>query len=590
MQRKSCLRITLFAGLLVLSFAPLVLSADEKADLAKAKAKQKEARQAAKKAAEAKKAADAKLAEEAARKEAEARRAAAEKLQQEREARGEAIEKFNPVRIGAAKDSSAVARFIDAQIEASLAAESVPASPQCTDEEFVRRAYLDITGVIPTSEQAKSFIDSRDSAKRSKLIDELLESTNYARHQSDLWMSLLVERTSDNRRVNFDSMRTWLNDQFAANTPWDQMVTKIITASGDQDANPAIGFFLSNNTVDKMTDETAKAFLGVQLQCAQCHDHKFNDWKQTEYWAMAQFYMKVQIGGLGKDGTPTIEEKPVVRRNKMNPLPESAKTVEPKFLQGESPILGKNEAYRPVLAKWMTSPTNPFFAKAMTNRIWSQFFGRGIVNPVDDMVGQNLPSHPELLKGLAGDFAANGFDLKHLIRSICNSAVYQRSSKPVPGNESAPAHLYATMPVKILSAEQLFDSIATVTKFQDPTKARERGANAKVGPLTARDRFVNFFTAGSDMVNPLEYEAGIPQVLKLMNSRQMGINNPQIVRNIVGTSRGTEAIEKIYLAAYARRPTAAESERLAKYVGQSQEPLSDVLWAVLNSSEFTLNR
>ncbi|MBL8867406.1 MAG: DUF1549 domain-containing protein [Planctomycetia bacterium] len=592
MRRKPLLGLMLLSGILLASVSLPGRAADEKAEKAKAKAKLKEQRVAAKKAAEAKKAADEKAAAEKERKEAEARRAAAEKIQKEREAKGESVAKFKPAKIGGDKDAIGVARFIDSHIDAKLAAEKVPASPASTDEEFLRRAYLDITGVIPTAEQAKSFLDSHDPAKRAKLVDELLESPNYGRHRADLWMGILVERTSDNRRVNFDSLRKWLAEQFAANKPWDAMVSDILTATGDQEKNPAVGFFLSNNTVDKMTDETAKAFLGVQLQCAQCHDHKFNDWKQTEYWAMAQFFMKVQVGGLGKDQTPGIQETQNVRRNKMNPLPESAKSVEPKFLQGEHPTVAKSEPYRPVLAKWMTAPTNPFFAKAMTNRVWAELFGRGIVNPVDDMVGQNLPSHPELLEGLAADFAANGFDVKHLIRSICNSAAYARSSKSVGGNETAAPHLYAKRSVRVLSAEQLFDSLAAVTKFQDNAKAREKGM--KAGPAGARERFVNFFLAGAEMVNPVEYEAGIPQALKLMNSRQTGAANPAIVRAVVGTARGTEAIEKIYLAALSRRPTPAESDRLAKYLdtsgGLSQDALGDVVWAVLNSSEFTLNR
>ncbi len=597
MKHRSLYRWVLLAAFSVMVFGQSVSLAQTKPQQAKAQAKakaQREQRLAAKKLAEDKKLAEEKAAEQKAKKEAEARRAEAEKLQKEREARGEAIEKFHPARIGDAKDHTAVARFIDAKINAKLAVENTPVSPACTDEEFVRRAYLDLTGVIPTLEQTTAFLEDKSPDKRAKLIDELLETPNYARHRADLWMNLLVQKTSDNRRVNFDSLRTWLTGQFAANRPWDAMVSDIVTATGDQEKNPAVGFFLSNNTVDKMTDESAKIFLGVQLQCAQCHDHKFNDWKQTEYWAMAQFFMKVQVGGLGRDQTPGIQETQNVRRNKMNPLPESAKQLEPKFLQGDYPKVTKAEPYRPVLAKWMTAPTNPFFAKAMTNRIWSELFGRGIVNPVDDMVGQNLPSHPELLTGLAGDFAANGFDVKHLIRSICNSDAYQRSSKSIDGNESAEPHLYAKMTVKVLSPEQLFDSLAAATKFQEPTAARAKAkAAGRNAPQGARERFVTFYLAGADMTSAVEYEAGIPQALKLMNSRQTGSSNPQAVRSIVGTTRGAEAIEKIYLTALSRRPTAAESEKLTKYVasaGLPQDALSDVIWAVLNSSEFTLNR
>jgi chemotaxis protein histidine kinase CheA len=581
MRRKPFLALALIAGFGLASLPHVGSAADEKANPKKQK-------QAAKKLADAKKAEEERQAAEAAKKAADAKRAEARKAAEENQA-----EPLKPARIGGEKDAAAVAKFIDAQVAAKLAAEKVPASPACTDEEFVRRAYLDLAGVIPTAEQAKAFLESTAADKRGKLIDELLDSPNYARHRADLWMALLVQRTSDNRRVDFASLRNWLDEQFAANKPWNEVTTDLLTSTGQQEKNPAVGFYLSNNTVDKMTDEVAKVFLGVQLQCAQCHDHKFNDWKQTDYWAMAQFFMKVEIGGVNKDPNPTVQEKPNVRRNaKNNTLPESAKQLDPKFLQGPMAEVGLGEPYRPVLAKWVTAPTNPFFAKATVNRVWAELFGRGIVNPVDDMVGQNLPSHPELLEALAADFAANGFDLKHLLRGVCNSAAYQRSSKPAAGNETAPPHLYAKMTVKILSPEQLFDSLAAVTKFEEP-RPKTRDKAVKGFQPGARDRFVTFFLAGAEMVSTVEYEAGIPQALKLMNSKQTASGNPLAVRSVVGNARGAEAVEKIYLSALSRYPTAAERAKLTDYVakaGNPQEALGDVLWAVLNSSEFTVNR
>ena len=579
MRRNSFLALTLLSGIALICFSDSGFSADEKGKKA---LKQLAKKLEAKKAEDAKKTADAKKAEDAKK------TTAAKKTEA-----GEQLEPLKPALLGGKKDTVAVAKFIDGRIDAQLAAEKVTASPVCTDEEFLRRAYLDISGVIPTAEQAKTFLASREANKRAKLIDELLASPNFGQHQADVWMSLLVQRTSDNRRVDFGSLRTWLAEQFTANKPWDAIATEIVTASGEQEKNPAVGFFLSNNTVDKMTDELCKSFLGVQLQCAQCHDHKFNDWKQTEYWAMAQFFMKVQVGGLGKEAKPNVEEKPFVRRNgKMNVLPESAKAVDPKFLQGPSPTIAQKDPARPVLAKWMTSPTNPFFARAMVNRVWGELFGRGIVNPVDDMVGQNLPSHPEMLTGLAADFAANGFDLKHLVRSICNSNAYQRSSKATAGNEKAAPHLYAKMAVKVLSPEQLFDSLSTVIKFDPKGAAVARDKSVKGFAAVPRDRFVAFFLAGAEMVSPTDYEAGIPQALKLMNSRITG-GGPLAVRAVIGLARGVEALDKIYLAALSRYPTDSEKARLTSYVSQAgtvQDGLSDVLWAVLNSSEFTLNR
>ena len=194
-------------------------------------------------------------------------------------------------------DAAALAHVIDSAVDQRLAAEKVKASPQADDAEFLRRVYLDLAGRIPPADKAAAFLDSNDPAKRAKLIDELLASDDYGKHMADVWKDLLVKRNSDNRTVTFDPLVDWLTKDFNQNTPWDQMVRDLMTAEGPQDENGAVTYFLANNTVDKMTDVTTKVFLGVQLQCAQCHNHPFTDWKQTEYWGMADFFMKVQQTG-----------------------------------------------------------------------------------------------------------------------------------------------------------------------------------------------------------------------------------------------------------------------------------------------------
>jgi hypothetical protein len=503
---------------------------------------------------------------------------------------------LKPALVGGTKDAAAVARLIDAEIDRRLAAEKVAPSPAATDAEFLRRLTLDLTGVVPTADRAAAFLDSAAPDKRAKLIDELLASPGYGHRQADVWAGLLVRKDSDSRRVDFSSFREWLADQFNRNRPWGELASDVLTAAGPQDKNPAVGFYLSNNDVDQMTDEVCRLFLGVQLQCAQCHNHPFTGWKQAEYWGMAQFFYKVQVSGLNtaKGQTPTAEETNRPRRGK-NALPDSAKAVPAKFLQGPSPTLSPAQPYRPTLAKWVTSPTNPFFAKAMVNRTWAGLFGRGLVDPVDDMAGAHEPSHPELLDALAADFAASGYDLKHLIRGICNSHAYQRSSKPTGGNEAADPSLFARAAVRVLAPEQLFDSLARVTGFDKQlTRQRDRkavGGGGKGAGPDPRARFVEFYLAGADGPNPIGYDAGIPQALRLMNSRVA--NGPQAVREAVGTARGPAAVERLYLATVSRRPTPAEAKRIADYLaanGNGVEPYSDVLWALLNSSEFAFNR
>ena len=310
----------------------------------------------------------------------EAERAKAEKMKAElaKNEKGTKPEKFTPARIG---DAPAVATFIDKEIAAKLENQKAPAGDRASDAEFLRRTYLDVAGVIPTATQTRMFLDDNSPGKRAKLVDDLLASDKFGRHVSDAWMGLLVTRTSDQRRISFEPLRDWLAGEFNKNRPWNQIASELIAAEGTQDKNPATTFYLSNNTVDKMTDTVSQVFLGVSIQCAQCHDHKFEDWKQTEYWSLAQFFMKVSVEGAGpgmKGSEPGVKEVKNPNRRRF-PLPEDAKTVPVRYLRDASPVnLPADGPSRPVLAKWVTSPTNPYFAKAMVNRVWRSSSVRGL--------------------------------------------------------------------------------------------------------------------------------------------------------------------------------------------------------------------
>lgn len=496
---------------------------------------------------------------------------------------------------GTSLDPKQLSRTIDRYIDQRLQNEKVTASPRADDAAFLRRAYLDITGRIPTVEKATAFLDNRDPAKRAKLIDELLAGKEYGTHQADIWQALLLPRNSDNRRLQFDPMVKWLEDNFNADKPWDKMVHEILTASGQQDKEPAVTYFLANSTVDKMTDSVSKVFLGVQLQCAQCHNHPFTEWKQTEYWGMAAFFLKTQIQpprpNAPNAAPPSVIDTPNPRRGR-NALPDSAKIVPAKFLAGEQPQVDAKAPLRPVLADWVTKADNPYFSKAMVNRVWSEFFGRGLVNPVDDMHDGNPASHPELLDELARQFAANGFDVKFLISAICNSQAYQRSSKPTGNNADASPAVLARMSIKVLSPEQLFDSL--VQALGAPGRANNVPQNKQPVRGQARNpraAFVAFFGL-EDGADPTEYQAGIPQALRLMNSPQLN-NNAVLNQYLKGDKKPNEVVEHLYLMTLSRRPTAREFERLTTYVrnhkGEPRQAYSDILWALLNSSEFTMN-
>src|SRR5262245_62004662 len=498
------------------------------------------------------------------------------------------------------KDAAALAKLIDAEVNKKLAEAKIAPSALASDDEFLRRAYLDITGVIPSADKAREFLDSTDPDKRAKLLDDLLADTNYGRRMADIWTAKLFPRDSANRFVVREPLYRWFEDEFNKNAPWNKLVTDLVTATGTVEENPAVTYFLANRSIDKLNDTVSQHFLGIQLQCAQCHTHPFTSWKQTEYWGMAAFFSKVRAdnpknANKGGDNTKIGVQENNSRKAAKDFLPESAKTVPARFLGGPSPTLNSAEPYRPVLAKWMTAPENPFFARALVNRTWAHLFGRGIVHPVDDMMPENEPSHPELLDALARHIAKTGeFDVKYLIKAICLSETYQRTSKPTPENKGD-AKLFSHMTMKVLSPEQLFDSLAQVTgRIGGPggPKGPKIAGGPKGGPVGARNQFVNFFLAGADSASAVDYEAGIPQALRLMNSPIA--NNPAAVRTIIGSgTKPEEAIERIYLTALSRRPTADEKAMLTAYVAKAGTPMTaygDILWAVLNSSEFTLVR
>jgi hypothetical protein len=486
-----------------------------------------------------------------------------------------------------------LANLIDKAIDERLKEQRVTPSAPADDAEFLRRVYLDIVGHIPTAEKSAAFLGSKEANKRAKLIDELLDSPDYGRHMADIWQTLLLPRSSDNRRLQTEPLEKWLEEAFNKDQPWNKLVHDLLTATGEQDKNGAVTYFVANPTVDKVTDNVTKAFLGVQLQCAQCHNHPFTEWKQTEYWGMAAFFMKVESTPAqmaARNGTsPEVKETEKPRRGR-NALPDSAKMLPPKFLGGAEPKVNKNEALRPVLADWLTTAENPYFARALVNRVWAQLMGRGLVNPVDDMHDGNPPSHPELMADLAEQFGAgNNFDVKYLIRAICNSKAYQRSGKPTAQNAEAGPELYARMAIKVLSPEQLFDSLRLTLgngrAALDPAPAKgPRGNN-----VSPRKQFVLFFET-EDGADSSEYQAGIPQALRLMNAPQL--NNSEAVLALLKGKTQEQAVDQLYLATLSRRPTTRERDMVERLM-KKEEPAkvyADVLWALLNSSEFTLNK
>ncbi|MCE9565439.1 MAG: DUF1549 and DUF1553 domain-containing protein [Planctomycetes bacterium] len=494
-----------------------------------------------------------------------------------------AAEKPNPV---------ALTKLIDDAVQKRLDTAKIPVSPAASDSEFLRRVYLDIAGVIPPGERVTNFLDSTDTDKRAKLIDELLASPEYARRMTDIWKALLIPNTAASARQKHEPMTQWLNASFTTNKRLDALAREVLTAGGLQDENGAVTFFLTHESLDEITDRVSRVFLGVQIQCAQCHKHPFGNWTQAEYWGMAAFFSKVKsvyvktgdVQRYGSKEDAASKSKPLLM------VPPSMKPTPPTFLRGERPNLPADGPSLPILAEWIASPKNPYFARASVNRVWHQFFGRGLVNPVDDMTEDNAASHPELLTALAREFAASEFDLKQMIRGICNSKAYQRTSKPVSSNATDKT-LYSHMAVKVMTPFQLSDSLESVWSLANNEKtppATDATRKVKAGE---RSRFAAFFM-GEDDPDPTEYQAGIPQALYLMNAGHH-YSIARAANEVANRKKTPELIvETLFLATLSRRPTEAEAKAMLAHIAKATDKRSanhDVLWSLVNCAEFTSN-
>lgn len=522
---------------------------------------------------------------------------------------------------------SAIATEIDRLIDERLAAENVPASPLADDAEFIRRTYLDITGRVPSAAAVTAFLTTTDPAKRSRLIDELLATPQFGASFAGIWRRVLVPPDANqNKPPNYAALEAWMAQHFNQNVPWDQTVRALLMAEGSVAESPPAIFYIANADAksfpqaDILTRTTSQAFMGVQLQCAQCHDHPFNtQWKQSDFWGMAAFFGRVQntaAGGNGAAGAATIVErlqqkagrkgKPTAKVNANGSIviPEESfhnvGTVIPaKFPGGAQPSLSDVPQLRPAFAAWLTAPNNKYFGPCIANRFWEHFMGRGMVNPVDDFNPDNKPSHPELLAILAQEFVQSGFDIKHLVRCICNSRAYQRSSVPVEGNKGGENTLFARMEIKVLSPEALADSleVALEGRATMPTGgvAMIRPAAKKAGgnpANTPRDHFVNFFNTKEEGAEAGDYSYGIPQALMLMNQVQFN-NGAAVVDRLMKTATPRErVVEQLYLATLSRKPAAEEMQQSLAYVMKQKTPregYNGLLWTLVNRSEFVLN-
>lgn len=495
-----------------------------------------------------------------------------------------------------------LAEQIDAFVDAALLAKKIPPSPRTDDAEFLRRVYLDVAGVIPPLDVVEPFLNDKQADKRAELIDGLLHSAEYARHMTDQWREHLIPSTAAAARRRHETGIQWLEEAFRTNRPYDEFVRGILTADGMQRNNGATTFLLTHQSLDEVTDRLSRVLLGVQITCAQCHPHPFADWKQEDYWGTAAFFSKVkhQYERIEK-----VEHYGVSERGDRKPImtPPSFMSVTPTFLGGVKPTLDPAEPYLPVFVDWLASDDNPYFARAFVNRLWRKLMGRGLVEPVDDLRAANPGTHPKLLALLGEQFRLHDFDIHYLIRALTLSETYQRTSRALDANRDD-VEWYSRMPVKVMAPYVLGDSIQTVIRLGDPPVAprtepvkpqqellKDEQFKAAQRARGGRDSFASFFR-GEENAAPTAYETGVPQALRLMNSQDMH-RGSRVVGQLAQKNKQPEVLlEQLYLATLTRRPTDEERQIVLRHLKSQPDPtraLYDVVWALLNSTEFATN-
>jgi hypothetical protein len=482
-----------------------------------------------------------------------------------------------------------------------------PAEP-ADDAAFLRRLSLDVAGRIPAVSEVRRFLADRGPDKRARAVENLLDSPAYVNHFTNVWLELLMpEANADfQRRFLLPGIEAWLRQQFRDNVPYDRMVRELLTLPLGNDprqrqqleqalfrggaAPSPLGFYLAKEgRPENLAATTARLFLGVRLECAQCHDHPFGRWTREQFWGQAAFFAGIRPIPAGEFFRPLSE---VPDRRELQ-IPNTERVAQARFLDGSEPRWKYRQGARTTLAEWVTRADNPFFTRAAVNRMWAHFFGIGLVEPVDDMNEDNRPSHPELLDELARAFADHGFDFKFLARALTLSKAYSLDSAVV-GPDRPDPRLFTRMAVKGLTPEQLFDSFVQATGYRDPARSnRQRFLDG-----SPRSTFLAKFSAPEKRT---EAQTSIPQALALMNSGLVGeatnLERGELLVAVVNSPfMDTPAkVETLFLATLSRPPRSDEAAGLAAYVdkggaaGDPRKALADVFWALLNSTEFIFN-
>ena len=487
--------------------------------------------------------------------------------------------------------------YIDQMVHAKLKKLRITPSELCDDATFIRRAYLDITGTIPKADEVREFVDSMSAGKRIDLVDRLLDRKEFA----DLWVmkfaELLQIRSNQNEFQYKPALLyyNWLQEQFNQNRPIDQIVKSILTAEGSNFQNPAASYFQVERDTLKTTENAAQVFMGMRIQCAQCHNHPFDRWTMNDYYSFAAFFPQV----TRKPGDDPRETVIYAKADGEVPHPVTKKPMAPKFLGGDRPEIAKGQDRREVLADWLASTNNPYFARNLANIVWSHFIGKGIIDPVDDVRISNPAINPELLEALGGRFMDYKYDFKKLVRDICNSRTYQLSTRANESNALDDRN-FSHASIRRIRAEVLLDVINQVTENADKFQGLPRGARAvEIADGAVNNYFLTTFgraTRGTVCSCEVRTEPNLSQALHLLNGEATqgkitsgGVVKKQMAKN---AKDNVEVIKELYLRCLSRPPTEKELTKLKGYFGKGQndeQVLTDIFWALLNSKEFIFN-
>ena len=524
--------------------------------------------------------------------------------------------------LGAPVDNlPAPANLVDERIFAKLRTLGLPPSPLSDDATFLRRVTIDIAGRLPSLEETDAFLSESDPGKRARRIDTLLESTDYADYFAGKWAAILRnKRTSAHHARGSFAFHSWIRDALHQNIPYNAFVREFVSASGEVGENPPVIWYRTVKDSKEQLQDVAQIFLGIRLQCAQCHHHPYEKWSQDDYYGFQAFFSKVGRKPGAQPGEEIIFNR-VGSASAQNP--RSGRSLKPKPLGEEELELSSHNDPRDSLADWMTNEKNPFFARMLVNRYWKHFFGRGLVDPEDDMRVTNPPTHPALLDGLALSFVESEYDLKELVRTICNSKVYQLSAVPNEHNVEDRQN-YSRFYPRRLPAEILLDGINAVTNSRETFKGQPQGVRAVQLPddqFTKESYFLSVF-GRPDMNSACECEraddVNLAQALHLVNStnirNKLAGNEGRAAMLLKNKDSSDEArISELYRRALSRQAGPDELSIGAEYLRRKRvapdpatlseeekkkpkppeqrerEAYEDLIWALLNTKEFLFN-